>query len=71
WSIFKIQRTICQKSYFPNEEAYQIRKAFEYRQAVDYDIEVHISDAEASELYNNAKSFYESTKLYLMGLQNE
>lgn len=67
----KFSELFIKTGNFSKEEAYHIRKAFEYRQAVDYDIEVQISKSETLELHENAKRFYESVKLYLTGLRSE
>ncbi len=44
------------------------RKAFEYRQSVDYDIEAQISEEECLLLLENAREFYNLTKVYLENL---
>jgi uncharacterized protein (UPF0332 family) len=46
------------------------RKAFEYRQSVDYDIEAHITEEECLLLLENAKEFYKMTKDYLEKLSS-
>ena len=44
------------------------RKAFEYRQSVDYDIEAHVSEEECLQLLENAREFYKVTKSYIENL---
>jgi uncharacterized protein (UPF0332 family) len=44
------------------------RRAFEYRQSVDYDIEAHIIEEECQILIENAKEFWTITKEYLSSL---
>lgn len=44
------------------------RNAFEYRQSVDYDIEVSISEEEAKLLLQNAHDFYKVSSDYLQNL---
>ena len=46
------------------------RKAFEYRQSVDYDIEAHVSEEECELLLENAREFYAFTKIYLETLNS-
>jgi uncharacterized protein (UPF0332 family) len=45
--------------------AINLRKAFDLRQASDYDIEVDISEKEVEKLLANAADFYELTKIYI------
>jgi uncharacterized protein (UPF0332 family) len=67
----KFSELFIKTTLLSKEEAYRLRKAFEYRQAVGYDIELQVSENETIELYQNAKSFYDATKLYLLSLRNE
>lgn len=50
------------------EHSSNFRRAFEYRQSVDYDIEAHITEEECQVLLDNAKEFYTITKEYLLKL---
>ena len=50
------------------EHSSNFRRAFEYRQSVDYDIEAHITEEECQVLLDNAKEFYTITKEYLSKL---
>ncbi len=45
--------------------AINLRKAFDLRQASDYDIEVDISEKEVEKLLANAADFYEFTQTYI------
>ena len=45
------------------------RKAFEYRQSVDYDIEAQVSEQECELLLENAHEFYVLTKDFLRKLR--
>lgn len=47
------------------EYSSNFRKAFEYRQSVDYDIEAHVTEEECLLLFENAKSFYRMSKNFL------
>jgi uncharacterized protein (UPF0332 family) len=45
-----------------------IRKAFEYRQSADYELEANISEEECEELIENAKDFYSVCENYILNL---
>lgn len=45
-----------------------LRKAFDFRQSYDYDIEVTISDGDAKLLVSYASEFYELSEYYLESL---
>ena len=46
-----------------------LRKAFDFRQSCDYDIEVTLSDEDAKLLVSYATEFYELSKHYLESLK--
>jgi uncharacterized protein (UPF0332 family) len=67
-TLSKFGELFIKTNRIPVKYSLMLRRAFDYRQSCDYDIEVSISEEEAQMLVRYATEFYELSKGFLENL---
>jgi uncharacterized protein (UPF0332 family) len=70
-TLSKFSEVFIKTNRIPIKYSTMLRRAFDYRQSCDYDIEVMITDAEAQILVDYATEFHELTKSILEKLASQ